>query len=124
MKRWRALWALVALVFLGTTIAESAWAHGKRSRTSVHLGFHFGVPLHPYPWYHAPRTHYYPYYAPVVVVPAAPPVYIERYAESEPPRDVAPQHYWYYCAEARAYYPYVKQCPGGWQRVAPQPPPQ
>jgi hypothetical protein len=34
-----------------------------------------------------------------------------------------PGHWWYYCADAKAYYPYVRECPGGWQRVAPQPPP-
>ena len=27
--------------------------------------------------------------------------------------------YWYYCEEAGTYYPYVKECPGGWQRVLP-----
>jgi hypothetical protein len=28
---------------------------------------------------------------------------------------------WYYCDASRAYYPYVKQCPGGWREVSPQP---
>ncbi|HEX2566405.1 MAG TPA: hypothetical protein VHL85_06070 [Burkholderiales bacterium] len=28
---------------------------------------------------------------------------------------------WFYCPSAGAYYPYVKQCAGGWQRVLPQP---
>jgi hypothetical protein len=27
--------------------------------------------------------------------------------------------YWYYCADAQAYYPYVQQCPGGWLTVVP-----
>ncbi len=26
-------------------------------------------------------------------------------------------------AESKTYYPYVKECPGGWQRVTPQPAP-
>jgi hypothetical protein len=53
----------------------------------------------------------------VVVAPAAP-VFIERPgAEAEAP---AQQVWWYWCVDARAYYPYVKECPGGWQRVAPQ----
>ena len=30
--------------------------------------------------------------------------------------------YWYYCRSAKAYYPYVKNCPEGWQAVQPQPP--
>ena len=47
-----------------------------------------------------------------------PPVYTER-------QEVAPeaQGYWYYCAATRGYYPYVKECPGGWQKVPPAPPP-
>jgi len=32
----------------------------------------------------------------------------------------AQSSYWYYCAESKTYYPYVKECPGGWQRVTPQ----
>ena len=52
--------------------------------------------------------------APVVAAPA--PVFIER----DPP---AAPVWWYWCAEAHAYYPYVKDCPGGWQRVPPQPVP-
>ena len=53
-----------------------------------------------------------------VVVQQSPPVYTER-------QDAAPapeaQSYWYYCAATRGYYPYVKECPGGWQKVAPAP---
>mgnify|MGYP001047157561 CR=1 FL=1 len=53
----------------------------------------------------------------VVVAPTAP-VFIERAAaETEAP---AQQVWWYWCTGAGAYYPYVKECPGGWQRVAPQ----
>jgi hypothetical protein len=51
-------------------------------------------------------------------------VFIER----DPPPASAPQpqpqaqHWWYFCPGANAYYPYVRECPGGWQRVSPQPP--
>ena len=31
------------------------------------------------------------------------------------------QAYWYYCQNAGAYYPFVKDCPGGWMQVVPQP---
>lgn len=34
----------------------------------------------------------------------------------------APVQYWYYCAPAHAYYPYVPSCPGGWQAVPATPP--
>jgi hypothetical protein len=30
--------------------------------------------------------------------------------------------YWYYCKDPQGYYPYVKQCPGGWMKVVPIPP--
>ena len=48
-----------------------------------------------------------------------PTVYVEQGPAQAAPQPA--QHYWYYCADSRAYYPYVKDCPGGWQRVSPQP---
>jgi hypothetical protein len=38
------------------------------------------------------------------------------------PAPTRPQGEWYYCANAGSYYPYVRDCPGGWQRVPAQPP--
>ena len=37
---------------------------------------------------------------------------------------VAPSsvQYWYFCAAANAYYPYVNSCPSGWQAVPATPP--
>ncbi len=65
-------------------------------------------------WWGAP----YPYYgAPPVVVQPGPTEYIQT--APAPPA----QSYWYYCANAGAYYPYVKDCPGGWMQVVPQPAP-
>jgi hypothetical protein len=64
-----------------------------------------------------------PYYYPPVVVQQAPQTYVERDpapATPAPPQQT--QQWWYYCPGANAYYPYVKECPGGWQRVSPQPP--
>jgi hypothetical protein len=53
---------------------------------------------------------YWPRYAyPPVVAP--PPVVVQP---------LSPQ-YWYYCDEAKSYYPYVAQCPGGWRAVTPTP---
>ncbi len=63
-------------------------------------------------WWGAP----YPYYsAPPVVVQPGPTEYIQQAP--------APPAYWYYCQSAGAYYPYVKDCPGGWMQVVPQPGP-
>lgn len=62
---------------------------------------------------------YYGYgyaYPPVITVPSTPPVYIQR--NITPPLE---PNYWYYCRSAAGYYPYVRECPGGWEKVAPQP---
>lgn len=59
---------------------------------------------------------------PPVVVPSAPPVYIQQ--QQAPPVIQQTEHYWYYCRNPEGYYPYVKQCPDGWQRVDPRPPGQ
>jgi hypothetical protein len=72
----------------------------------VFVGPYWYPPYYPY-WY----PPYYPYYYPPV---SAPPTYIEQ----APP--IVPG-YWYYCGGSQGYYPYVRECPGGWQRVAPQP---
>lgn len=80
-----------------------------RFRTSVFIGL---------PLYYYPPALPYLYYPSPVVAPSAP-VYIEQV-----PDQMAPQQssYWYYCPSSNTYYPYVKDCPEGWQRVAPQPP--
>lgn len=31
------------------------------------------------------------------------------------------EDYWYYCREPEGYYPYIKNCPGGWMKVVPPP---
>lgn len=70
--------------------------------------------------YRDPFFYRRPYnYGPTVVVPMTPPVYVQR-EEVRPPAQ--PQtNYWHYCQDPDGYYPYVKQCPGGWLQVAPQP---
>jgi hypothetical protein len=72
------------------------------------------------PGYWGPRFGYVvpPYFDgyPQGYAAPVPPAYIERDAAPQPAEPV----WWYWCAEAKAYYPYVKECPGGWQRVAPQ----
>ena len=105
-------WALGALAVAAALFAGSALAHG---RVVVGVGFGFGFPSYYYPApYYYPAYYPYPYYPPTQVVVQQPPVYTER-------QDVHEPGYWYYCAAAKGYYPYVKECPGGWQKVAPQP---
>ena len=91
----------------------SAFAHGFRGSVGVYVGPYWGPAYYPPSYYYPPQ---------VVVVPAAPPpVYIEQ---REAPVEAAPAEpqYWYYCARSKGYYPYVKECREGWQKVLPQPP--
>jgi hypothetical protein len=109
----RLLLIVVLAVASGSAFAHGGHRHGAR----VHLGFHFGAPLFwHHPWYYHPAPAYYYPAAPVVVQPPSPPVYVER-------GDVVPEGpgTWYFCRESNSYYPYVKQCPGGWTRVPAQP---
>ena len=69
--------------------------------------FFFGGPVFVAPWFGVWDPFWFP---PPVVIQAPAPVYVQQ-----PP---APT-YWYYCADAQAYYPYVQQCPGGWLTVVP-----
>lgn len=101
---------------------------------------------------YAPPQPYYPTYAPpyyrptVIVERPATPVYIEQttgyYAPQAraanvpnvPPPPTGQTSYmppavtamgngfWYYCKGSGAYYPYVRECPDGWQKVSATPP--
>jgi len=62
----------------------------------------------------------YAYSPTIVEVPVAPPVYIQQ--SPAPVVQQAPSNYWYYCQNPNGYYPYVRECPNGWQQVAPTPP--
>lgn len=80
-------------------------------------GYGYGYPFYYSPYYYPPAYAY----PPTVIAPSAPPVYIQQ----EQPQPVQPQsNYWYHCQDPEGYYPYVKDCPGGWLPVAPQPPAQ
>lgn len=110
----------LAALLIAAIAAEPALAR-HHSRVRIGIGLHFGVPLaaFPYSYYYPPPYYYYPpYYPTTVVVPSQPTVYVEQGSQPAPQ---PAQSYWYYCADSHAYYPYVKDCPAGWQRVAPQP---
>ena len=62
-------------------------------------------------WFYYPQP-LYPYPNPYV-----PPGFVP------PPSDAQPAtQYWYYCPASKTYYPYVSECPEGWQQVQPTPP--
>ncbi|NTV69701.1 MAG: hypothetical protein HGA71_06080 [Azonexaceae bacterium] len=109
MKAAKILMLVLAVVMAG--MASSASAHGPRGRIGVYIGGPVWGPV----WY--PPPYYYPPQV-IVVPPAQPPVYIEQ---SQEPAPDAGQKYWYFCKSSQGYYPYVKECPEGWQKVLPQP---
>lgn len=117
MKRTKFLAVLFLLAMAGM---GNAMAHGMRGSVGVYFGPYWGPGFYPPPYYYPPR---------VIVVPAAPPpVYIEQQeAPVEAASSVQPntqqnaQQYWYYCVSSKGYYPYVKECPEGWQKILPQP---
>ena len=104
--------------------------HGHHHHSGVRVGVAFGGPFWyggywPYrPYYYGgyypayPAYAYYPYPA---AAPAGPPVYVEQ-GQPAPSAAAPAAGYWHYCNESQAYYPYVQQCAGPWQRVPPQPP--
>ena len=63
---------------------------------------------------------YYPYY-PYPVYQQPYPIYGQPGSVYAP--SIAPSvQYWYFCAAANAYYPYVASCPSGWRAVPAIPP--
>ncbi len=127
---------LAAIVACGEAFAGHGY-YGHRggyfhARARVGVGVYIGPGFaygYPYP-YAYPAPYYYPDYYPPAVVMSAPsaPQYIEQGADGNPvpvPGDTAPpaQAFWYHCDRPEGYYPYVRACPGGWQQVPAQPPP-
>ena len=141
---------LFTILLINTSVSEVAFADGWN--VGVYLGapVGFNARHYPHPYYGAP---YYgaPYYRTPVYYPPVPTYYppVPAYYPVTPPVQPAPVMYteqrvvsqmdtqkvpintaqatqgswWYYCIDAKTYYPYVNQCPGGWMRVSPQPAP-
>ena len=122
------------LVALGISVVADANAdrgrHGRHHSHGVGVSLVIGAPALYYPapyyrpYYYGPAYYpYYPSYYPPVVIREQPTVYVEQAPAVAPGPSTSGEAYWYYCPNSRAYYPYVSQCAGPWQRVAPQPPP-
>lgn len=131
MKKTKLLLVGSLLVTTLATLPGISSAHSRHHGGGVRFGLSIGVPLaiggaYGYGAYHyGPRgyaawpapVYYYPPVAPVapIVVQQAPITYIEQAPQVA--TAPLPSGSWYYCDGARAYYPYVKECPGGWQPV-------
>lgn len=123
--------ALAAVIAAGAS--TSALARGYyHTRARVGVGVYvgpgwgwgpgWGPGWYPYGPYYYPG--YYPAPAVVAVPPPDPPQYVEQGQDGNPTAadDSSPNAWWYRCNRPAGYYPYIKECPGGWQRVEPQVP--
>ncbi|MFZ6767197.1 hypothetical protein ACO0LM_08935 [Undibacterium sp. Di26W] len=129
----------ILLVCSLLAVSFPAMAHSSHFRPRVSLG----ISINPFPIYYGARYSYgsryypydygWPYYSSVVIAPSVSYVApVTRYTEvieqpysnesnviSQP--DVNPQNNvgkdWLYCHQPDGFYPAIKNCPGGWQRV-------
>ncbi|MGI4847123.1 MAG: hypothetical protein ACRYGK_03160 [Janthinobacterium lividum] len=125
--RLAVVFTVLLLAALGSSSAMAQRYHGGgHARVGIYLGAplfgaSFGSPFYdPFyvPRYYYPPSYYYP--APVVMAPAAAPVYIEQSTAQASPQQM-PSNSWYYCQDPQGYYPYVKNCAVNWQQVPPAP---
>jgi len=128
--------AAVVLIAFGTLASGAAMAqhrgHGHGHGGNVRFGISLGFPLFAPAYYPAPYYGYpyaypaYGYPAPAYAYPPAvtgyssAPAYVEQGVAQAAPAPSQAQGDWYYCAASKSYYPYVGECPAGWQRVPAQ----
>jgi len=86
--------------------------HHHHHKSFVGVGAGFG---YPWGWWYPPY-YYYPY-------PVAYPLQAVKYIEQGGAPAVEEEAWWYYCGTSTSYYPYVRECPNGWERVPASPPP-
>ena len=125
--------AITAILVSGVPVMAGGGHGGGWGWGYFGLGLATGALLS-YPYYYQP---YYPYYAyyPYAYAPAYSPspsvMYRERepvysdegaYAEPDRVRYSSRNTWYYYCKESNAYYPYVRRCDGGWEKVPAVPP--
>jgi hypothetical protein len=116
MKQMKGVCLVLALLVSMTSSLVMAHGGHYRGHGGYGFGFYSGFP---WPFYYPFYPPYYTYPPAIVTVPAPPQVYIQRDSRQTAPQ--RPANYWYYCRDPDGYYPYVRQCPGGWQQVAPLP---
>lgn len=111
------------IVMIGSIAGSPAWGHDRwrwnHGGWWGHRGYYGGIGLELYsPGYYS-VPYYPPYYVyPPAVVTVPPPVYIQQ---APPAVEQNPNGYWYFCNKPQGYYPYIRECPNGWQPVEPTP---
>ncbi|MCX7176286.1 MAG: hypothetical protein NT159_20640 [Proteobacteria bacterium] len=132
---------MLAIIAAGSLATAPAWA--DRGYRHDYFWGPFGFLLGSAILYSAvqPRTVYYE--PQVTYVPYGPvtsyvqPYYVEPAYASPPVTSMPPppqngtqlsalgvpgSQWWYFCKNPNGYYPYVRECPSGWEKVSPTPP--
>jgi len=126
--------ALLAVAGGASVPAQAhGWYHGGHGGHGGGYG-HVGVGVYFGPGWGYPYAYPYPYYYPgyyppaAAAAPSSPPQYIEQgdvnggdAAGANDAGAPAPA-VWYHCSKPEGYYPYIRDCPGGWEQVPAQPP--
>jgi hypothetical protein len=111
----------VIAALLAGIVAFSAGVTPAGAR--VFVGFGFGFPYYPAPYYgypyYYPDPYYYAYPPPAVYAPP-PVIYTPPPVVSTP--GAPPPQSWYYCDDPKGYYPYVASCSTAWRQVPAIPP--
>jgi hypothetical protein len=112
----------LAAALLSVAMAGNALAGKTSGRSSGHFSsakpsgqVRSATSLHQFHQGHAHRGHHH--HGRVFVGGFIWPAYYPYYYPA--PYYAAPPGVWYYCPAYGAYYPYVTECPSGWQTVAP-----
>lgn len=105
----------VALLLVAAVPSDAGgrW-HGRGHRFHSRVFIGVGPALVVAPWWYYPAP-YYMYSPPPVIVEQPPPVYVQQ--QPAPPAVPPAESYWYYCPNARAYYPDAATCPEPWVKV-------
>lgn len=136
MPKLAAATCMLGVAMLASAPVAAQHRHGHGGHGGARIGIHIGAPLFfPFPAvpFHSPPVYYYAPPPVVRVIPAPPIVYIERddlqppVAQSwippeNPPQPAQPAPLppvadWFFCADTKTYYPYVRECASPWQRV-------
>ena len=125
-QKWLRVVVILVALLVTSAVPGHAWRGGRGFRHGGHVFIRPSIvfPIGPF-WAPYWGPYWEPYGYPSVVVTPPPQVYVQPAPQTSvqpPPAQPPAQPSWYYCENPQGYYPYVQQCPGGWQPVAPTPP--
>lgn len=134
--------SMLAILAATAIAAAPAWAqrgHGHGHFWGPFGGFLLGSAIvysamQPRTVYYAPQVAYWPYGPVTTIGPAyyPDPIYVNPPMASVPPPPqggsqvsalgMPGSEWWYFCKDPNGYYPYVRECQTGWEKLSPTPP--